>query len=196
MKLTIRKARPQDAPFVALVMCEAVGKDIMERSAEGISPEQGELLELLTRIASRDDTLYSWRNTTLLVNEQDAPVAGLIAYAGEGYLERRQRTFAMAERILDFDPETMDLETRDGEYYLDSLAVLPAYRGAGLGRRLLNEGIRVARQMQRPAILACAPDNTGAKALYESLGFREQGHFLLFGEDYLRMVCESPPPEQ
>jgi len=83
----------------------------------------------------------------------------------------------------------MDAETQDGEFYIDSLAVLPSYRKLGLGRTLLLRGLESARVLQRPAVLACAPENASAKHLYESLGFHEEGRLFIFGENYLRMVC-------
>ena len=85
----------------------------------------------------------------------------------------------------------MEPETRDGEYYLDSISVHPHWRGKGIARVMMAEAAREAARMGRPAILACAPDNTGAKKLYESIGFREKGHMFIFGEDYLRMVSSS-----
>lgn len=187
----LRTATQADAPFIALIMAEAVGNPVMERQRlQTLDDEDNSLLTRLTAIAEADDTLYSWKKTLIATTPEGTPVAGLIAYPGEGYLECRRRTFAMVGDSLPFDPETMDLETRDGEYYLDSLAVLPEHRGQGLARLLLSQGIQRAHALGRPAILACAPDNVGAKSLYESLGFAERGHMFIFGEDYLRM--ENP----
>ena len=106
-------------------------------------------------------------------------------------MECRKHTFALLSSLITFDVESMDAETRDGEYYLDSLAVLPAYRGQGIARQLLLHAQQEAHRQGRPAILACAPDNTGARLLYESLGFRQEGLMHIFGEDYLRMVSSS-----
>ena len=91
---------------------------------------------------------------------------------------------------LQFDVDAMDAETVAGEYYLDSLAVLPSYRGRGVARMLLQSGIDTAHRLNRPAILACAPNNVNAKRLYESLGFRATGMYSLFGHPYWRMVCQ------
>jgi RimJ/RimL family protein N-acetyltransferase len=44
--------------------------------------------------------------------------------------------------------------------------------------------------MSLPTILACEPNNLGAKALYESLGFKHDGDLFIFGHHYLRMLSE------
>ncbi len=185
-------ATAQDARFVAQVVAEAVGNTLMERACQGQETAgDRELLRQIEAVCLRDDTLYSWRHTRLAVNAEGLPVGALVAYPGEGYRACRARTFALLESLITFDVDSMDDETRDGEYYLDSLAVLPAWRGRGIARRLLASAQAEATRLGRPAILACAPGNTGARRLYESLGFREEGRMHIFGEDYLRMVSSS-----
>ncbi len=173
-------AKYSDSAFVATVMMEAVEIPMME---EHRVPE-----DHLVAICQHDDTLYSWRNASLyMVN--DKPVAGLISYTGNGYHEVKVRTFKLVPPdVLDFDPFTMDDETRDGEYYLDSLAVLPEYRGRGIGTALLRHGIEIARSQGLLPILACDPENKNAYRLYCSLGFKTEGTLNIFGQEYLRMV--------
>lgn len=57
--------------------------------------------------------------------------------------------------------------------YLQRLAVDPAFRGHGLGRSLVADGLRwmAARGVQR-ALVNTHTDNTAALALYEECGFR------------------------
>lgn len=185
-------ATPADAGFVAEVVAEALGNPIMERIIDGQETAgDRQLLEQLTAVCEREDTLYSWKNTRLAVTRDNRPVAALVAYPGEGYMDCRKRTFALLGSLITFDAEKMEPETRDGEYYLDSISVHPHWRGKGIARVMMAEAAREAARMGRPAILACAPDNTGAKKLYESIGFHEKGHMFIFGEDYLRMVSSS-----
>ena len=191
-EIRYRMATPADAGFVAEVVAEALGNPIMERIIDGQeTAEDRQLLEQLTAVCKREDTLYSWKNTRLAVTRDNRPVAALVAYPGEGYMDCRKRTFALLGSLITFDAEKMEPETRDGEYYLDSISVHPHWRGKGIARVMMAEAAREAARMGRPAILACAPDNTGAKTLYESIGFREKGHMFIFGEDYLRMVSSS-----
>ncbi len=179
--LAFRKANVDDALFVATVMMEAVEVPMME---EGIVPD-----EHLVDVCRREDTLYSWRNATIA--EVDGKVVGaLIAYNGKGYHDVKIRTFSHVKAKLDFDPLAMDDESREGEYYLDSLAVLPEWRSKGIGSALLMRGIRIAQEQGQLPILACDPDNTTARQLYEKLGFKSQGSMFIFGKDYLRMVFQ------
>lgn len=169
-----------DSAFVATVMMEAVEIPMME---EHRVPE-----DHLVAICERDDTLYSWRNASIYKVDGKA-VAGLISYPGNGYHDVKMRTFQLVPAgVLDFDPFTMDDEAHEGEYYLDSLAVLPEYRGRGIGTALLRHGIETATRLGLLPVLACDPDNENAYHLYCSLGFRTEGTLNIFGQAYLRMV--------
>ena len=102
-----------------------------------------------------------------------------------------QRIFATTEDLipdlLDFDPAQMDPEARPGEYYLDSLCVLPTHRGHGIGRMLLQRAIADGQAQGFTPTLAVHPENLKAQALYARQGFRPAGRYFIFGEDYLRM---------
>ncbi len=177
--VTFRPATIDDAPFVALVMMEAVGMTVMET---GTVPE-----ERIVDLCRRTDTLYSYRNAIIALMD-GTPVGGLISYEGKDYHDIKVHTFALVEDFIDFDPVEMDDETRPGEYYLDSAAVLPQHRGKGLGRKLIEHGVQLARKRGLLPILACEPHNTTAHHLYTSIGFHDDGALHIFGEDYLRMT--------
>jgi ribosomal protein S18 acetylase RimI-like enzyme len=72
-----------------------------------------------------------------------------------------------------------------------SLAVDPAARGQGLGRRMLEETDRYARSLGLDRIhLEVAVDNAPALSLYAACGYRVQGrlsHYYGLGEDGWRM---------
>jgi ribosomal protein S18 acetylase RimI-like enzyme len=58
------------------------------------------------------------------------------------------------------------------ECYLAELYVAPDRRGRGLGRALMEEALRVARQEGADYMdLGTSEDDTAARGLYESLGF-------------------------
>jgi ribosomal protein S18 acetylase RimI-like enzyme len=69
-------------------------------------------------------------------------------------------------------------------------AVRPECRKQGIATLLLQAGIQEAKLLQRPVILACAPDNLSAMQLYQSLGFSHQGNLFIFGHHYLRMLAQ------
>lgn len=188
--MTIRKATIDDAHFIALVVVEALGDDIMLRNEDGICEHDNRRLALLADSITQDGTLYCWRNCIIAEDESGQPLAALVAYPGEGYKEMRERTFSLLSELITFDVESMDAETKAGEYYLDSIAVLPRARGCGIARSLLLHGIGVARKTGLTAVLACEPENFRAKTLYESIGFRQEGEMFIFGHHYLRMVAQ------
>lgn len=56
--------------------------------------------------------------------------------------------------------------------YVDDIAVNPEYRGAGIGRALLERGIQWARENNFPGVmLETQDDNVPACMLYRSCGF-------------------------
>ena len=190
--MILRRATEKDAPFIALAVMEALGDDIMERiQANNIGNEDRHSLDLITGVVRRTDTLYSWQNTLVAEADNGILLGAMVSYHGDNYLEMRDRTFSLLDELITFDVSAMDAETVPGEYYLDSLAVAPSARGKGVGRKLLCAARDEAFAMSLPAILACAPDNIGAKKMYEAMGFRQDGEMFIFGHPYLRMVSEN-----
>lgn len=190
LPLIINKATPQDILHVALTIAEALGDNIMERyvdNGNSIPEQDRKFMDLLYHVVQREDTLYSYTRCTLARTKDGQVAGGLVAYPGDDYLQRRNTTFSLLDTLIHFDIEQMDAEVQPDEYYLDSLAVWPQFRGHGIARQLMLQGISQGRQMQRTTTLACAPDNHGAHKLYTSLGFRDSGRLFIFGEDYIRM---------
>jgi ribosomal protein S18 acetylase RimI-like enzyme len=77
--------------------------------------------------------------------------------------------------LLRFRPA---LWSEGAEAYLQELYVIPSLRGHGIGRRLLEETIEVARAKGADTIdLNTGETDTAARALYERMGFtnREGG---------------------
>ena len=101
----------------------------------------------------------------------------------------RAVTFPLIAQASGNDFSSMEMETQEGEFYLDSMAVLPEYRRRGVATALLNAGITRARDLNIPqAAMVVSPENPNAQRLYEYLGFRFSRDMFLFGEDYRKMV--------
>ena len=186
--MIIRDARPEDAPFLA--KCIMSGMHLYDFE-EHPSDQIAEILSGLTNCETREDTLYSYRNTR--VAEVNGLLAGaLLSYPGEEYQTRKERTFR------EFWPEYFsehaddDPETDPGEWYLDSLAVIPEYRRMGIGKALLEDGIRkgLSQGFNRVALVA-DPEYPHLVRLYKSLGFAPDGTRHAFGTDFLRMVLQT-----
>lgn len=186
--IQIRKANRDDSSFIAAVVIEALGKNVLCHFPHMEKSDAAEIHSLMCKVVDRGDTLYSWRHALVAVDADGRQAGAIVSYAGDNYVAMRNTTFSLCTRFIDFDVKKMDLETVAGEYYLDSLAVHPDFRGKGIGRILLRQAMSVGASQGRTLVLACAPDNLNAKRMYESLGFRDKNHFFIFGEDYIRMT--------
>lgn len=174
--LTFRPATAADALFIARGYHTAMLLDD--------TPEERIML-FADKICTRDDVLYSASNTTIA--ELDGSPAGMItAYDGARYAVWRQLTLSLVKEHLGLEFPGMEDETAAGEYYLDSLAVLPESRGRGIGRALLKGAIAEGQRRGLTPTLAVDPKNTRAQRLYTSLGFRHMREIFIFGHIYYK----------
>jgi len=177
--ITLRKATRADSRFIAENVLRAL-------HIEETNPKH---LDHLAGISSREDTLYSWRNTTVALYK-GVPAGIMVAYDGARYRQMRDITFPMIRMYVGDDYNQMDDESRPGEFYLDSLAVLPQFRRKGIASALIRELFHLRDAAQIPlATIAVDSDNTEAYRLYTANGFRHDGHISVFGTTYHRLVC-------
>jgi len=139
-RVELRRATPADARFISWVVLEA-----MDREHTEFASKPG-LEAVLEKICKREDTLYSWKNTC--VATYGGKVAGaLIAYDGAPYKETADLTFSLISKALDMDKPNPGTETEAGEYYLDSLAVAPEFRGHSIGSILIQNALEEAQAL-------------------------------------------------
>lgn len=178
--IEIRPATVADSHFVARCVCMALHHELSEDELPGVAA-----------ICAREDVLYSYRHA--LIGWLDGQPVGLcLAYDGDGYHEIRLRTFAAFATLHADDDEDdgLDLEnaedeTRQGEFYIDSLAVLPEYRRRGYGRLLMQAQMQRGLEMGLPhQTLLVDPDNPNAQKLYQQLGFSYESDCYAFGQIY------------
>ena len=142
----------------------------------------------LAGISRREDTLYSWRNATIALYD-GVPAGLMVAYDGARYRQMRDITFPMIRMYVGDDYHQMDDEACPGEYYLDSLAVLPQYQHKGIASALIKEMFRQRDEAGIPvATIAVDPDNDTAYRLYARHGFCHDGQINVFGTTYHRLV--------
>ena len=178
----IRKARKNEATQIAeLFMLAWPVEEILE--ANGLTYEQ--LHESMTSIAAAEETIYSYENT--IVAEVDGRVVGAIcAYDGADY----QRLKLPIVDVLGADSGFAQLkETEAGEFYLDSVGVLPEYRGKGIASSLVEAQCeRAASLGHKVAGLIVDVDKPQAEALYARLGFTYLDDKDFFGHTMKHMV--------
>lgn len=172
-----------------------------ERAKE-LDQDQGDMPSISRMAASceREDTLYSYANTRIACVDGQAAGA-LVSYPGDGYTAVRDLTWSSIMGF-EFNPEELkvDLECQEGEYYLDSMAILPRFRklvfedeGATdkIGHLLMLDGIRKGRSLGYKRIsLIVAVSHPKLIEYYGALGFQAAEEITFFDEPYLRMTKE------
>ncbi|MDE6295921.1 MAG: GNAT family N-acetyltransferase [Muribaculaceae bacterium] len=187
--MKIRPATINDSPLIGYAITLAIGDDITANLA-GDHHTTDEVADLFASLARRTDTQYSYLNTLVAVDDNDAVMGVAIAYDGALLHHLREQFIAAAEQKLDlvFEGELID-ETDAEEFYLDTLAVFPEYRRQGIAGRLIKATAERAVQVGKPLGLLVDKDNERARRLYESSGFRYVGDRPFAGEmmDHLIM---------
>lgn len=184
----LRDASMADAPFIARVVL--AGLDLLDMD-EAMSEEQRPFFNHLVDICGMDDTLYSYRHTRIA--EVDGMAVGaLVAYDGAPYAEMRAKTFGLVQQTSGMDLSKNAMETGPGEFYLDSMAILPEYRGHGIGHALMRDRMEWAfRNGFKAVTLLVDKDKPHLQAYYESLGFVQMGKMFVFWAWYWKLCCVS-----
>lgn len=186
----IYDADPSDAPLIAWAVMEAIGDGIINEWAKDSSRD--DVAKVFTALAEREDTQYSYLNARVVVTQEGEKAGICVSYNGGDIKRLRRSFFEEANRTLGWmksneEVDSLPCETSEDEYYLDTVAILPNHRGKGLGVSLINDACKKARTAGLPLGLLVADDNTKARKLYESLGFKAVGRRLFAGEEMTNM---------
>lgn len=170
-EIKIMQATPLQGPQIArLIMMAMTDECCLHFCGEGRGLEQ--FYEMMHVLVMGENTQYSYRNT-LVAMADDTVVGVATSYDGACLQELRRAFIEEAKQRLGKDHTGMDDETQSGELYLDSLAVLPAFRRQGIARRLLKATKQKADMMGLPSVgLLVDKGNPAGEALYTSVGFR------------------------
>lgn len=169
--IEIREARKEQAAEIAALIMMAMTDDCCLYFC---GPGYGldDFRRMMERLVAREDSQYSYRNT-LVAMDGDQVVGISVSYDGGRLHDLRRAFIEAAKQQIGRDHSAIDDETQAGELYLDSLAVLPAYRRQGIASRLLLATKQRADQMGLPCVgLLVDADNPVGEALYASVGFR------------------------
>lgn len=184
--MIFRKATKADSAAIAPLLLLAM-EELIYRFLEKEDHEAA--LNFLSHFVSAENNQYSCENC--LVAESNGKIAGALnLYDGGDLVRLREPVINWVRQNFNenFNPED---ETQSGEYYIDSLGVLPEMQGRGIGSRLLQFTIDeyVTRQGKTLGLLVDA-DNQGAGKLYRKLGFKPVGNKTLVGKkmEHLQMA--------
>ena len=188
----IRKAQPEDTEQLArlsYIIWEGLETDLVQHI------ERTRLLDVIER--SMTDVKYRGHIDNIWVYIIEGQVAGcLIAYPGKDELELEK---AWLELDLDEDIRAYGLpmptkEAKDDEWYIETVATFPEYRGRGVATALFRHVIGQHPDYQWS--LNCDVDNTGALSLYHKLGFESAGTIDLYGHEHYHMVLSDDARER
>ena len=190
-RVELRKGRASDAPFIADAVLAAMGYDIfnpeLPADAETGFGSISAVRDALIKVCSKEDTLYSWKNTTV-ATFCGKTAGAIVSYDGGSYKEMAERTFALMAKLLNTEKPEPGSETGAGEYYLDSLVVHPEFRGHNIGSILMRNALDEAEALGYEKVTLLVDEKKPhLHKLYKKLGFEFGDVVLFFGEPYIRM---------
>jgi len=180
-EITLRNASKEDAQFIADCVLAAIGAyDFKER------PEEYESILAVCKI---EGTLYSYRNAIIACDSNANPIGCLVAYAGDNYKEMREYTFSIVQGIKGSIPiGNSAMETGPEEYYLDSMAIIPQWRGKGLGMILFDAHLERAVSLgYKTAALLVEKSHPKLQSYYENAGFKPFSELTYFEKRFVKM---------
>ena len=194
----IRPAVPSDASEAVPLILNAIGSIAFILTGTTDRPEAEFILDQFFR---QKGNRVSYENALVLKDSSDER-------SREGSLERSREVVGVAliydgsiARTLDEPLEKAAIqksglsdyriptEAEPSEFYLDTISVDPKCQGRGFGRDLIEASCEQARKFERDRIgLLVDTENSGAKRLYERLGFRTQDRKQFAGYEYFHMI--------
>lgn len=132
-----------------------------------------------------EKSMYSWANT-IVACHGDEVIGCIVSYPGDKYESMRQYTWPRLWADGDNDDYSdIPAETQPGEYYLDSMAIKPQYRGYGIGRELIRAAMQHGenRGYDRFGLLVSV-HKPKLMAYYETMGFKAEDSMMFFGHPY------------
>lgn len=177
--IEVRKSSYENVETIAWTVLTALDMD-------------AEDLEWVKESCSDEMSMYSW-NKSIVAHVNGKPVGAIISYPGENYDVLRQYTWKRLWKDIDAGTiRNTEVETYPGEYYLDSMAILPEYRGFSIGKSLIEAAIEQGKtQGYKRFTLLVDCNKPRLKAYYKSMGFKETGEMTFFGPRYKRMMKDD-----
>ena len=185
--MKIIPALPHHSAAIAQLIMTAMTDDCCQYLA-GPRHTLDDFGRTMQRLVQMDDSQYSWRNAFVAVDDNGCVAGAVVGYDGAQLHRLRRRFLEAALSDWGMDYTDMDDETQAGEFYIDSLAVMPRYRRQGIATALLRHITRHAHTLGLPAALLVDKGNPNAERLYTSLGFEYRNDATWGGHDMKHLV--------
>ncbi|MNH95102.1 putative acetyltransferase [compost metagenome] len=185
--MRIRASRPEDAEDVAPLLYAAIG-EIAFLLTGAQDPEHA--IASMNELYQLPNHRLSYENT--LVAEVDGrPIGFVLFYHGSRMDELDRPLLERLEAATGHKPHPFPKEARENEFYLDSLAVDPSFRGQGVGTLLMAafEAEAVRLHYDRVSLIV-DQDKPKAKQLYMGQGYIEDDVIEILGHPYHHMIKE------
>ncbi|WP_214742787.1 MULTISPECIES: GNAT family N-acetyltransferase [unclassified Exiguobacterium] len=188
--MKIRQATKQDSKQIAPLMYQAIHEIAYTLTG---STYTDEVLERLAMWVEKPKNRLSHEN--IWVADIEGEVAGMIiSYRGDEAeaLDRPIREWLTAHGSA----TELDVETEGFVQYIDSLAVAEAFGGRGIGTKLIEHIVTVAKERGVPVVtLNVDQENPAAHRLYTRLGFQKEKEIDISGArfDYMKKEVDSTP---
>jgi ribosomal protein S18 acetylase RimI-like enzyme len=183
----IREAVPEDVKQAMPLILEAIDEIAFVLSGtRNLAETESILSDFFTQPANR----LSYENS--LVMEEEGELVGIaMLYDGAEAYNLNLPVEQAAAKKSGNAKYKIPIEPEKSEFYLDAVGVHPRCRGRGYGSALVEAGCHHARKLghTRFALLVDA-ENSGAKRLYDRLGFHMDGAKWIAGKEYYHMIRE------
>lgn len=165
--LRIEDARKEQSPELA-VLINLAGEGIPQYLWIGMANEGEDPMDIGAQRAAREEGGFSYRNARVCMVE-DVLQGMMISYR----LPSPYDTGDIDEYPEVVRPLVLLEAEAPGSWYINAVATFEAYRGRGVARVLMSEAQSMAREAGcKQMSLIVASENTGARRLYEHLGYR------------------------
>lgn len=185
--VVIRKAIPSDSEAIASCLLIAM-EDIVFRFIGKDDPQLAR--DFMLFFVSSKGNQYSYENCWVAL-ENDRVVGAVNVYDGALLAQLRQPVIDYLhirhQRTL-----IAEDETQAGEFYLDTIGVLPSVQGMGIGSKLLHfvvDDFVVKRH--RTLGLLVDDENPNAKRLYLKVGFKSAGKKIFLGKSMEHLQAKA-----
>ena len=149
--MSIRQARPSDFHAAARLIQTALDEITCHFSGEEYKEDNPDRYVWLEDWFQQTDNRFSYQQ--VLVEEVEGQVVGVILLYHGSEVEVLDRPLNERLRRLRNDPTvTLEREAELDEFYIDVLAVSPAFSGRGYGTALIRAAEEKARELYYPKI--------------------------------------------
>lgn len=183
-RISLRPAQVDDAPVLAELVNYA-GEGLPLYLWEQLAADGQSGWDVGKQRAGRETGSFSYRNATVI--QVNSTAAGTLI----GYEIAEEPAPVPPDMPPMFVP-LQELENlAPSTWYVNVLAVLPQFRGMGLGSRLLALADETGARLEKSGMsVIVADNNTGARRLYERFGYAETALRSIVKEGWPTEGCE------